>query len=205
MVNVHPKPLSRRDFLKLGGVTSLALASSTCDLAPAATLPSTSINTSQPTRASTWTPAVTSSLTPTRANTVSRQTPGPPSLRALADRIGLQIGTAINGGWFSDSQYQAKYKEVIGREFNVAVVNWGLYWPEVEPKLGQFEFSTADKQISFAQQKNMTVRGHPLVFPTASFAIADWVVKGNFSPDQLMKILRNQISFAGKWPVFVVG
>jgi endo-1,4-beta-xylanase len=129
-------------------------------------------------------PATSSALMTTEA----------PALRQLATRAGLQLGTGINGAWLTDLKYQEKYKEIVGREFTVAVVNWGLYWPGIEPQRNHFDFSTADRQISFAQQKRMTVRGHALVFPTNAAAIPEWVVKGGFSRDQLVEVLRHHVT-----------
>jgi len=85
-------------------------------------------------------------------------------------------------------------KKLIGQEFSIAVIDWGLYWPEVEFAQSQFNFSNSDNQVSLAQKQNMVIRGHSLVFPTSSYGIADWVVKGNFTRDQLVEILRNHIS-----------
>jgi endo-1,4-beta-xylanase len=112
----------------------------------------------------------------------------------LADARGLQVGAGITGWWFTDAEHKAEYKALLGREFGLAVVHWGLYWGSVEPQRGQFDFSIADKQVAFAQSNDMNIRGHPLVFPTSSYGIADWVTDDSFSRDELTGVLCDHIA-----------
>lgn len=176
MPETTPNLFSRRNALKLLAAASTSLALPACNQAPTATLVPKATNT---------TPADTPAIPPT---------PGPRPLRELADKRDIQIGAGITGWWFTDASYKERYKALLSREFGLAVVHWGLYWATVEPKRGQFDFGIADQQVSFAQSKEMVVRGHPLIFPTSSYAIADWVVNGSFSRAELTAVLYDHIA-----------
>lgn len=83
-----------------------------------------------------------------------------------------------------------KWKDVIGKEFNLGTIHWGIYWPDIEAAQGQFDFSISDTQVAFAQEKDLEIRGHALVYPGLS---VNWLDYGNFSDEQLLAILRNHI------------
>ncbi len=158
---------------------------------PTATLPPaptpTNVPTSTPRATETLPAPATATRRPTETPTA---TPCVSSLRECAERKHIQIGTEFRKWWFPDP----KWREIVGREFNLAIIDDGLYWSEIEPQRGQFDFSFVDQQVALARAKNMAVCGHPLVWPTDYYeGVADWVVKGNFSRDDLAQILRNHI------------
>ena len=142
----------------------------------------TPLTTATATLTNTPVPTNTATLTATPTETA---TPRPSTLRDLADKLGIQLGTEFSGWWFPDSEW----KDIAGREFNLATVDYGIYWREIEPQQGQFAFGIADRQVSFAQSNNMQIRGHALVFPETN---ATWL-NGAFTRDALIEILRNHI------------
>ncbi len=109
------------------------------------------------------------------------------TLKEFAGRLGMNIGTELTGWWFGDG----RWREIVGREFNIATIDWGVYWTESEPTQGNFDFTVIDRQLALAEQTDMKVRGHALVFPSVS---PDWIRSGNFTRDQLITILNNHIS-----------
>lgn len=111
------------------------------------------------------------------------------TLRQIADQRGLAIGCEMTGGQLRDPGWKA----VVAREFNLAVIDAGLYWKECEPARGQFDFSAADQQVQFARDNNMRVRLQPLVYATPSL-LPDWLLSGDFGHDELIDILTNHVT-----------
>lgn len=85
-------------------------------------------------------------------------------LRDLADAHGIFIGSASPGraADLAGGPGDPVYPTVIGREYSI-ITAAELYWPEVEPVEGHFNFTNVDATIAFAQQHNQTVRCHNLV------------------------------------------
>ncbi|WP_242309245.1 endo-1,4-beta-xylanase [Bacillus cereus group sp. BfR-BA-01524] len=108
-------------------------------------------------------------------------------LRELAQEHELLIGTAINTPSFLED---ATYKEVVNREFNVVTLENELKFKNVHPQIDKYDFSAPNRLIDFAIENNQKVRGHTLVW---SYALPDWITKGNLSKEQLRGILKNHI------------
>lgn len=106
--------------------------------------------------------------------------------RSAADRR-MDIGCEINGAGFGDPQW----RELVRRQFNLAVVDWGFYWGEVESTRGNFDFSVTDPQFDFARSAQMKVRAHALVFPGT---LPGWLSQSGFSKDELGAVLREHVS-----------
>ena len=70
-------------------------------------------------------------------------------LREFAEAANLEIGTAIGGYQFNDPEW----RDIVAREFNQVTVNWGLYWGEVEPTRGEFDFSVVELSRKSAESE----------------------------------------------------
>ncbi len=112
----------------------------------------------------------------------------PSTLRQLAEKKPMLVGTYFNIDWFDDSAWQ----ELVGKEFNLAMLSAGLLWSEIEPSLGKLDFSQGDDEVQFALSKKMTIISH-LVTPTYSYGNPAWLVGAGLSRDELTDILRNHI------------
>ena len=133
-------------------------------------------------------PATATPIPPTSTATPTQTaTPAPCNLplRQCADRNQIEIGTYLNSQWFRD----AKWRELVANEFNLAVVSSGFYWSDIEKTRGQFNFAFADEQIAFARSKNMRIAGHALLLPASPY-IPEWLANGNFSREELAQLLR---------------
>ena len=123
---------------------------------------------------------------PTYSAASATETSGP-SLRSLAQKRGIGIGTAVDLGPFSsDSNYRA----VIEREFKILVPENAWKFEFVHPTRDRYEFGQVDTLINFAKDNNMEVRGHPLVW---HYSLPKWINEGNFSRDELIDILRTHV------------
>lgn len=112
------------------------------------------------------------------------------TLREYADSIHFHIGTAVHRNFFSASE-DDPYVQLLKSEFNTVVAE-NVMKPEfLEPVRGKFTFGLADQLVRFAEQNNMKVRGHCLVWHKQ---IPKWMNNDSLSREQMLKILKNYIT-----------
>ena len=112
------------------------------------------------------------------------------SLRDLAARINMRVGTAV----IPFDLDNAPYAKVLAEQFSVVTPGNEMKWGVVEPTQGQFDWSGADRLVSFAQAHGQLVRGHTLLWhnqlPTW---LTDGVTNGSISSSQLRDLLKQHI------------
>ena len=118
---------------------------------------------------------------------ISRASIGGQTLREAAGRAGILIGTAVRPSQFSEWRYAS----VLAREFNMVEPEDALKWRALRPDRHSYDFRAGDEVVRFAQQHQMKVRGHCLVWGRDN---PDWLVQGNFSSRQLSRLLHDHIS-----------
>ncbi len=118
---------------------------------------------------------------------VSSSAFGASSLRMLAEKKGITIGAAVGLPQVTDD---AKYKEVVAREFNVVTPENAFKFAATQKGLNTFDFSQADQIVEAAKKMDQKIRGHNLVW---HHSLPDWLTKGRFSNIQKKEILRFHI------------
>jgi endo-1,4-beta-xylanase len=118
------------------------------------------------------------------------------SLREQADKRKFLIGAAVNPALLRE----AAYSSTLAREFNMVEAENAMKWSGIRPGREKFNFEPGDKVVAFAQAHNMKVRGHCLLWSEYN---PGWLSKGNFTPEQLSKLLEEHITtvmkhYAGK-------
>ncbi len=118
------------------------------------------------------------------------------TLRREADRAGVLVGAAVDPRRFNEAEYIA----TLAREFNMIEAENVMKWGTIRPNQATFNFGPADKVVAFARAHRMKVRGHTLLWSEYNPA---WLLKGNFTPEQLNTMLREHITkvmkhYAGK-------
>jgi endo-1,4-beta-xylanase len=112
------------------------------------------------------------------------------SLRDLADKIGLRIGTAVIPFDLNTPAYAA----VLASQFSAVTPGNEMKWGVVEPTQGVFDWSGADRLVAFAEQNGQLVRGHTLLWHNQ---LPTWlttgVANGTISSSQLMGLLEQHI------------
>lgn len=116
---------------------------------------------------------------------ISAQTESPP-LRDLADANGIYIGAAV----WTHHLTGPHHREVLGREFNMLVPEHQAKWCMIEQQQGLVDFRNVDRLVAYAQENNMTVRGHALIWHSCEPA---WLTNGNFTRDEAIAIMREHI------------
>ena len=115
----------------------------------------------------------------------------PDSLRALAAKIGLRIGTAV----IPFDLDHANYAAIVGGQFSVVTPGNEMKWQVVEPTQGTFDWSGADRLVAFAQAHGQLVRGHTLLWHNQ---LPTWlttgVSNGTISNTQLADLLHQHIT-----------
>ena len=109
------------------------------------------------------------------------------SLREPADKIGLLVGAAVNPALFAE----APYASTLAREFNMVEPENVMKWGAIRPAQDKFNFGPGDEVVAFAQSHKMKVRGHCLLWSEYNPV---WLSKGNFTSEQLSRLLREHIT-----------
>ncbi len=115
----------------------------------------------------------------------------PDSLRALAAKVGLRVGTAVIPYDLDHPAYQA----IVAGQFSVVTPGNEMKWQVVEPTQGTYDWSGADRLVNFAEQHGQLVRGHTLLWHNQ---LPDWlttgVANGTISDAELSDLLHKHIT-----------
>jgi len=115
----------------------------------------------------------------------------PDSLRALAAKIGLRLGTAVTPFELDN----APYRQITGDQFSTVTPGNEMKWQVVEPTRGTYDWSGGDRLVTFAQQHGQLVRGHTLLWHNQ---LPDWlttgVSNGTISNDELRALLHKHVT-----------
>ncbi len=109
-----------------------------------------------------------------------------PSMRDYADKSGFHIGAAV----YTTHLANPVHVQTLSREYNMLTPENEAKLCEVQPSLGQFKFDNFDRLVDFAEENNMMVRGHTLVWHQC---VPNWLANGTFTRDEAIEILRNSI------------
>jgi endo-1,4-beta-xylanase len=114
----------------------------------------------------------------------------PDSLRALAARIGLRIGSALTPADLSTPAFSA----IASGQFDVYTPENEMKWQVVEPEQGTFDWTGADNLVNYAAANNALVRGHTLVWHNQ---LPNWlttnVANGDYTQTQLLDLVQEHI------------
>jgi endo-1,4-beta-xylanase len=111
---------------------------------------------------------------------------GAQSLRQQAESAGLLIGTAVRPGQLSETAYAS----TVAREFNMVEPEDAMKWWVLRPEAGSFDFRQGDEVVRFAQDHQMKVRGHCLVWGRHN---PEWLAHNHFTARHLSRLLHEHI------------
>lgn len=118
------------------------------------------------------------------------------ALRYYASKAGKSIGVAVPWGFAYNNKNNAK-TAATSREFNMVVAENQMKIDATEPNKGNFTLGGANDLINFANNNNMVVRGHTLVWHSQ---VPSWISSDGkkndkkWTKDQLLEIMRNHIN-----------
>ena len=84
----------------------------------------------------------------------------PSTLRALGAHVQLHIGTAAIPSDLSDPALS----QITSDQFSVLTPGNEMKWQVVEPTRGTYDWSAADRLVTFANEHDQLVRGHTLAW-----------------------------------------
>ncbi|ANO33761.1 hypothetical protein BCU83_01295 [Vibrio breoganii] len=111
--------------------------------------------------------------------------PGMP-LKSLADQINLAIGAAVETRHLEDPLF----RQVLIRDFSQITPENEMKFSYVQPERGQFDFSKADQLVEFAEEHDMVVKGHALVWHIQN---PKWLEETKWTKEELSEVLEQHI------------
>lgn len=111
---------------------------------------------------------------------------GQQSLRERAAAKGLLYGAAIS---YDEITEDAEFVEQLVRECQILTPENELKWSRLRPSPTTYEFAVADEMVAFAQERQMQVRGHALVWHRS---LPDWFAE-TATPDNAEALMREHI------------
>jgi endo-1,4-beta-xylanase len=106
-------------------------------------------------------------------------------LRDAAVAGGVRIGTALFSSGLAN---EPVYAAAAARHFDFATAEFEMKWDPVQKTQGVFDFSGGDAIVAFAEAHGMAVKGHALIWHSATPA---WV--GALSPPELRIAVEDHI------------
>ncbi|MBN1580926.1 MAG: endo-1,4-beta-xylanase [Anaerolineae bacterium] len=114
--------------------------------------------------------------------------PTTPSLRELADARGLKIGAAVASG---PLRCETAYAEALAHEFNMLTTENAMKFGPIHPQPDRYAFQDADDIVAFAEQHDMQVRGHALIWHQQ---VPQWIEQGDWTRETLLTVMGDHIS-----------
>lgn len=111
-----------------------------------------------------------------------------PPLRALAGEHGLYIGTAVQSG---PLESDPRYAGLVAAEFNMITPSWEMKFEPLVPRQGSYYFAAVDAIVAYAEQHDLAVRGHTLVWHQQ---MPEWFAEGDFTREESIAVLRDYIT-----------
>lgn len=109
------------------------------------------------------------------------------SLRNAKKRRDIVIGTAVD---MTALRYQSNYRQIVAREFDACVAENAFKQYEVWMGPETYDFTETDRLVEFAQDNNMALRGHTLIWHQG---VPQWLLKGRFAPEAVKQVLQQYI------------
>ena len=110
------------------------------------------------------------------------------TLREIADRAGIRIGTCVNRRAFENDPV---YRDVLAREFNIVTPENVMKPGPIHPEPDRYDFTAADALVAFAEEHDMQVHGHALVWHEQN---PTWLTEGAWTRSTMLDVMREHIS-----------
>lgn len=112
-----------------------------------------------------------------------------PPLKQLAQNHNISLGVHAYLNRLSDKPETS----IITSQYSFLTIDGEVNWTIAHPTATTYNFSEADKMISFAKANNMPVQIHHLIWGEQVY-LPNWLKNGNYSSSQLLSIMHNDIN-----------
>ena len=113
------------------------------------------------------------------------------ALRTLAQQAGIRIGSAGDRGFRWTGTDGSSFRSILGREFSVLTPENDMKFDHLHPAPTTYYFAGADSLVAFAQQNQMAVRGHTLVWHQQ---LPKWITSGPSGVDEATQQLIDHVT-----------
>lgn len=115
-------------------------------------------------------------------------------LPTLAGRHGLEVGTAVA---VNPLVHDDEYQRVITDNYTSVTAENAMKWQHVQPERGEFDWSGPDTIVGFADDHDLSVRGHTLLWHNQ---LPSWLADGSWEAGELREVLREHTeSLVGRY------
>lgn len=112
------------------------------------------------------------------------------TLRDAGDAAGVLVGAAVA----TDRLVEPAYARLVAEEFSSVTPENDMKWPSVHTARGSWNFGPADRLVAFAEEHDLAVRGHTLLWgQDVGNGIPDWVADID-DPHELQAVVDDHIS-----------
>lgn len=108
------------------------------------------------------------------------------SLRELAEENDIYVGAAA----WARHLNNPPHRETMSREFNMFTPEHEAKFCMLSPARGLYDFSKFDELVEFAEENDMVIHGHTLIWHSCS---PSWVENADFDRDEAIEVLREHI------------
>jgi endo-1,4-beta-xylanase len=112
-----------------------------------------------------------------------------PPLKTLAASHGIDLGVHTSLDRLSDKPYT----NIVTSQFSFITIDGEANWNSIHPSSTRYNYTKVDKLMEFAKANKMPVQIHHLIWGEQKF-LPSWLLKGNYSPNQLLSIMHSYIS-----------
>jgi endo-1,4-beta-xylanase len=109
-------------------------------------------------------------------------------LRSLTQQHNIHIGSAVA---YPQIQTENTYADTLADEFDMVTPENAMKFQIIHPAQDTFDFHDADVIVDFAEDNNMQVRGHTLVWHSQ---LPSWLTSETWTRDELIAILQDHIT-----------
>lgn len=114
-------------------------------------------------------------------------------LKKAALEQNIILGAAADPGLLN----KQVYRDTLANNFTALTPENHMKWQLIHPERDRYNFSGADALVQFAEENDMTVRGHTLVWHSQ---VPSWVNNGDWTREELMEVLKEHIfTVAGRY------
>ncbi len=112
-----------------------------------------------------------------------------PSLRELASARRVKLGVLTYPRHLSDPVFQ----EILTSQYSEIVSDAEIHWDKLRPSRDRYDFSQIDTLVAYAQQHNMSVQAHHLVW-NENDSLPKWLKNGHYGQQELLQIMQDHIT-----------
>ncbi|MCA9473119.1 MAG: endo-1,4-beta-xylanase [Nitrospirales bacterium] len=114
---------------------------------------------------------------------------GKPGLFSLGANRQVSIGSiTADNFWLLDDA--SRYQEMYTREFNIVTPENQLKFRHIQPQRDVFTFAAADRHVRFAEQHDIAVHGHTLIWHRS---LPEWLLESPLPRSDMIAIMNHHI------------